>query len=70
MKIFSWNVTGVGQKRFKYQLKDLVITYKPNIDILMETKVIQIEHKKMKSLNTQIFIETSPKSFSRAILLF
>lgn len=42
MKIFRWNVRGTGRRGFKYQLKDLVITYKLNVIILTKTKANRI----------------------------
>lgn len=37
--MLSWGVRGASRKGFKYQLKNLVITHKPDIIILTETKV-------------------------------
>lgn len=39
MRILSRNISGVGRKGFKDQLRELIRNHNPDIIILMETKV-------------------------------
>lgn len=41
MKILSWNCRGLGNPRAVQVLKDLVVSYKPLLIFLIETKCMQ-----------------------------
>lgn len=61
MKIVSWNIRGVGRKRFVQQVHELVNLYHPNILFFVETKISSDRVKLIiKNLCFPFFFEVPP----------
>lgn len=68
MKILSWNIRGAGKKGSLTQLKHVIDCNKPEVLVLMETRINSSKACKLISkTNFPNFVEIPPEGYSGGI---
>lgn len=68
MRIISWNIRGAGREGFLAHIKHFIDCYKPEVLVLMETKINSLKARKIISkINFPNFVEIPPEGFSGGI---